>query len=243
MNTWILFITAVNLISLGVVIYLLWLRRRRQKLIKQLEKIRLRIARDLHDDIGATLSSISFYAEAVKQRLGSNKADEAIKILDKMGAQSREMIGSMNDIVWMVNPNHDGTNQLLERLEDYGKGLFSSKGIRFMCYFDPEVMQAKFLMDTRRDLYLICKEGLNNAAKYSGCNLVEFLVKKTGKEIEVIIKDNGIGFNTEENNRKGNGLLNMKVRAEHMGAGVNIVSEINVGTSIRLVLPYPHNWG
>ncbi|MBU3661930.1 MAG: hypothetical protein FGM41_01870 [Bacteroidetes bacterium] len=239
----ILLITTLNLLSLVVVIYLLWLRRKRQKLMKQLEKIRLRIARDLHDDIGATLSSISFYAEAVKQRLGGNKPDEAIQILDKMGVQSREMIGSMNDIVWMVNPSHDGTDQLLERLEDYGKGLFASKGIVFMCYFDPEVMQAKFLMDTRRDLYLICKESLNNAAKYSECNLVEFLVKKSGKDFEVIIKDNGKGFNAEENIKIGNGLLNMKVRAEQLGGIVNIVSEPNVGTSIRLVLPYPHNWG
>jgi signal transduction histidine kinase len=242
MTSWIIIITLINLLSLAIVLYLLWLRKKQQRLIKQLELVRLRIARDLHDDIGATLSSISFYSDAVKQRIEADKLDAALQIIDKMGNQSKRMIDAMNDIVWMVNPKNDGTEKLLERLEDYGKGLFSSKEIKFICQFDSEVLQSKFWLDWRRDFYLICKEGMNNAAKYSESKTVEFLVNKKGQNLEVVLRDNGIGFNVADKLKTSNGLLNMKVRAERIGANFSIKSELDKGTCIQLNMSYPPNW-
>lgn len=239
-NLQIIFVV-INAISLLLLIYLWRLNRKRYSLLKKLVSMRSRIARDLHDDIGATLSSISFYGEAAIQRINAQKTGEAIQVIDKMGVQSRSMIENMNDIVWMVNPKNDRMDLLLEKLEDYGRQIFTSKGIQFMFYADPQVQTAHFVMDVRKDFYLICKEAMNNAAKYSQCKSLEVLIKKSGDHILTIIKDDGIGFNPDGVGN-GNGLLNMKVRAGKIGDKLKIDSNIGRGTAISFQCPYPPNW-
>ncbi|MDP1727551.1 MAG: histidine kinase [Bacteroidota bacterium] len=231
----------INVLSVGVLFYLLRLSRKRYSLLKRMEAMRNRIARDLHDDIGATLSSISFYCEAITRRIHANKIDEGLKVLDKMGVQSREMIENMNDIVWMVNPKNDKMDRLFERLEDYGKSLFTSQGINFIFYADPQLLSSTFAMDIRKDFYLLCKEALNNAAKYAQCSTVELLIKKKGKELITIIRDDGMGFVLNEDT-SGNGLLNMQVRANHIGGKLVIDTKSGQGTAISFVSSYPPNW-
>lgn len=231
----------INVLSVLVLFYLLRLSRKRFTLLKRLEAMRNRIARDLHDDIGATLSSISFYCEAITQRIQANKIEDGLKVLDKMGLQSREMIENMNDIVWMVNPRNDKMDRLFERLEDYGKSLFTSQGVNFIFYADPHLLSSTFAMDIRKDFYLLCKEALNNAAKYAQCGTVELLIKKQGKELITIIRDDGIGFELNEG-AAGNGMLNMQVRANHMGGKLVIDAKPNQGTRITFISSYPPNW-
>ena len=93
----------------------------------------------------------------------------------------------------------------------------------------------------RKNLYLICREAIHNAAKYSNANKVELTIKAKKGNIEVEIKDNGSGFDLL-NLKPGNGILNMKVRTKQIGSALNMNSKIGVGTTIKFVFPYPHKW-
>lgn len=220
------------------VICLLWLIKinvNRAKKYKQTIKIRNRIAQDLHDDIGATLSSISFYTEAAKQRIKFDKKEESLEILDEIGLSARNTIESMSDIVWMVNPANDSFENLYLKIEDYAKKMGASNQI--LIHFNSNINNInKIDLLKRRDIYLICKEAINNAVKYSEASkiLVGFII--IHNELHISIKDNGKGFEMDKVT-KGNGLLNMKVRSAEIGAELIIKSLLNEGTELELIIP------
>lgn len=202
---------------------------------KQTIKIRNRIAQDLHDDVGATLSSISFYTEAAKQRIKFDKKEESLEILDEVGISARNTIESMSDIVWMVNPANDSFENLYLKIEDYAKKMGAANQV--LVHFNSNINNInKIDLLKRRDIYLICKEAINNAIKYSGGTkiLVGFSIVKN--ELHIIIKDNGKGFEMDKV-KQGNGLLNMKVRSAEIGAELNIRSTLNEGTELELIIP------
>lgn len=239
MNTAYLFLIVT--IPFLCVLYLLHLSRKRFLLLKKIEALRLHIARDLHDDIGATLSSISFYSQAVKQNLHASNVTNAEKINEQIGLLSREMMENMNDIVWMVNPKNDTTDKFFERINDYGNTLFLSNNITFMFYADNKLLDMTMDMNMRKAFYLICKEAMNNALKHANCNTFEILIKKQANDIVTILKDNGNGFVVDKQNN-GNGLLNMKVRVEEMGGNYSIQTSPNKGTVISFKFAVPPKW-
>ena len=201
----------------------------------RLEEVRNHIARDLHDDIGATLTSISFFTQAALTKLKLEKYDDANHIISQTGNTAREAIGNMNDIVWFINPNNDQLKALFYRIEDYGRKLFSESGIAFYFYYKDDDLNTLLDIEHRKHLYLICKEALTNTAKYAKCKNVELLVEQK----YIIIKDDGIGFDTE-NSTLGNGLLNMKVRTHQLGAHFSLKSSPGKGTIVKLDFSHPH---
>lgn len=202
----------------------------------QLNEIRNHIARDLHDDIGATLTSISFFTQAAISKLKLEKPAEAHQIITQAGFTAREAIANMNDIVWFINPNNDKLKTLFFRIEDYARKLFAESGITFYFYYKDEELNTSLNMEQRKHLYLICKEAITNAAKYAQAKNVELLVEQK----HIIIKDDGIGFDTEQS-QQGNGLLNMKVRAHQLGASFSVITGTGKGTVIKLDFSHPHN--
>lgn len=235
------YLVTIILITSILVLYLLYLARKRYRLLKNIEATRYHIARDLHDDIGATLSSISFYTQAIKQQLHSGQTNQTVEVLDRVGVLSREMMDSMNDIVWMVNPENDSSGKFFEKIDDYGTNVFASKNITFLFYADPNVLDITFDMYKRKEFFLICKEAMNNAAKYAACSTFEILISKTHNHITTVIKDNGKGFNQEET-KQGNGLLNMKVRVANLGGKLDIRSPLNGGTTLFFRFDIPPKW-
>lgn len=202
------------------------------KKAKYINTIRNNIAQDLHDDVGATLSSISFYAQAVKQRMNSNKLADAELILNQMADSARDTVENMGDIVWMVNPKNDTLTNLIQKLEAYANKILSAKNIDFE--LSSNINQVSNMdMLLRRDLYLIGKEAINNIAKYSGATSAQINVNLHSKYLELEIKDNGVGFDSGADTH-GNGLLNMKVRANNIGAIYQLNSIMNKGTHITL---------
>ncbi len=236
-----LFQVIVSIISLLFCVILAWITIKRNRMLKLLKNTRINIARDLHDEIGATLSSISFYCEACKINLLHNKTEPTLHLIDKIGTSSRDTIYSMNEIVWMINPKNDHLEKLFDRIEDFGKTLFVSRGITFYFYRDHHLLQMVLPVEWRKNLYLIIKEALNNIAKYASCTQVEVLITRKKSMIEVRIKDNGVGFNPNES-KEGNGLLNMRVRAASLGSKLHIDSSLMKGTVVSFSLPYPHKW-
>ncbi len=228
-------------IVLGIIIVLLsyflfyaWNKSQSTK-FKKLINIRNSIARDLHDDVGATLSSISFYTDAAKQRIQQEKYEEALSILNEMGLSARTSIENMSDIVWMVNPKNDSFEFLFIKIEDYAKQMCASNNIEIEYINNVQYLQKIDLLK-RRDIFLICKESINNAVKYSKATklFVKLLIENGVLKISIV--DNGIGFDIE-NTKEGNGLLNLKVRANALNAEIKISSKLNLGTEILLNVP------
>lgn len=211
--------------------------RYRLKQLLAVEKIRTRIATDLHDDIGATLSSISFYSEAVKQKLRDDQAATEL-ILEKMGETSRSMVGNMSDIVWAINPVNDGAGSLFKRMYNYVADLCQLKNVQLQ--FDDDSNMDKRILDieTRKNIYLVFKEAVNNALKYSGCSCIKVSMRMQHKQFMMSVHDNGKGFDAEAAG-SGNGLGNMKMRAAELNGKLNIISSAAGGTCIELFCSIP----
>lgn len=238
-----LYIVLISLIViLGSLVIILaritWIRYKAMRIINN---TRVNIARDLHDEIGATLSSISFYSEACKINIENQNHEAAMELVSQIGSSSRETIRSMSDIVWMINPKNDQLSRLFDRIGDFGKSILSSRGVTFLFYSDESLSQLVLPLEWRKNVYLIIREALNNIAKYAACTEAELLIVRKASMIEVVIKDNGKGFDTSTAS-EGNGILNMKVRASELGSKLSIHSTATKGTVITFNLPYPHNW-
>ncbi len=196
----------------------------------RLQKIRNRIADDLHDDIGSTLNSISIYSEVAKQ-----KSPAVINELDHIGEASRKIIDAMSDIVWTINTKNDSFEQIILRLRSLTYNLLKAKNMEHTFRADENLNSMKLSMEQRRNFYLIFKEALNNIVKYSNATRVSISLSHGHNFILLTIRDNGSGFNVKEK-YTGNGLLSMKTRAEEMKADLKIESEIGNGTNIELKL-------
>ncbi|MBC8047536.1 MAG: hypothetical protein H7Y00_12125 [Fimbriimonadaceae bacterium] len=201
---------------------------------RDISRIRNRIASDLHDDLGATLSSISIMSEIVQQQI-KNELPQAIPMLEKIGLSSRNMIENVNDMVWAINPKNDSFENIIKRMRTFASEILSAKDIAFNLDFDKNLLDSKLKMDTRRNFYLIFKEAINNIAKYSEAMNAFVFLKNNEDNLMMIIRDDGKGFeiNTVE---KGNGLVNMQLRAEEMKAKFNLASTPGKGTVIELEL-------
>ncbi len=207
-------------------------RYRINQLIK-LQNMRNRIASDLHDEIGSTLSSISILSEMVafQQMKGGNKANPMLQVSN----DAREVIDKMDDIIWTINPENDTFYNLETRIKTYAIPLFESKDIEFTIKFSPELESVKIDMSKRRDVYLIMKEAINNLVKYSECTLASIEGNIEHKILKIKIIDNGIGFDTEQFSQR-NGQKNMKSRTEKIGGLLSIKSKIGKGTEVDLRL-------
>lgn len=223
------FIALASVLS-GLTIYAFY-RFRLNKLL-EMERTRTRIATDLHDDIGTNLSKISLLSGIVNMQLANENAQNR-QMLDSIAEISRESVNSMNDIVWAINPNRDSVVDMTRRMREHAEAIFVEKGVNVK--FDAPVDGAnlKLTMNTRRELYLIFKEAINNAMRHSDCTEIQITFFVERNEIFLKIKDDGRGFDFSTETQ-GNGLLNMKTRAEKIGGKFEISSQPGSGTSITI---------
>lgn len=200
--------------------------RTRQKL--KLLTFRNKVASDLHDDVGSTLSSISIFSQMAQQQ-----SKEAIPLLETIGESSRKMLDAMADIVWTINPENDQFEKIISRMKNFAYELLGAKKIDFEFVSDEEVEKFKLPMEVRRNLYLIFKEATNNMVKYAGANKAMFAIKGGKNELTMMIRDNGTGFDVDKST-EGNGLKNMKKRAIEIGGQLKIDSHPGNGTLIEI---------
>lgn len=220
----------VMLGSLVVLCFLGWFAyvhySTRQQL--KLQKLRNKIASDLHDDVGSTLSSISIFSDMVKLQ-----SKEVNPLLETIGESSKKMLDAMGDIVWTINPENDDFEKILTRMRSFAYELLGAKKIEFAFDADDQLRELKVPMEVRKNLFLIFKEATNNLVKYSEADMAQFRIKEENKELTMTIRDNGKGFE-EETTVSGNGLKNMKKRAEEIGGRLWIESRRDEGTLITL---------
>ncbi len=205
-----------------------WLYRFRVMQLNREQRVRRRLASDLHDDIGSTLSSISYYSEAIRQQV-KESSPQVLLLLDKMESASDNTIDAMSDIVWMTNPSFDKGKDLLTRMRTYASEVCTLRHVGLEFESDPAFEHVRLHMETRRNLFLIFKEAVNNALKYSGCTLLKI---RLGQDM-VLIQDNGIGFDPSSM-FSGNGLKNMRQRAKEINGKLEIESSTESGTRVVL---------
>ena len=225
----------------ALIIYLMY-RYRIKELLKR-QAIRNRIAQDLHDSVGSTLSSISVYSQVAKIQYERGNNAELKHVLDRIGVTSTDMISEMNDIVWALNPQNDNMEKIVQRMESFAKPLLKTKNISCDFNYDPAVLHLNLSMEKRKNFYLIFKEAINNVLKYSNCKNLGISIQLVNQQIELLVKDDGHGFDKEQlktiaaRSMSGNGLNNMKRRAEEMDGSCDIQSEIGKGTTVHLRFP------
>ncbi|HYC29171.1 MAG TPA: two-component regulator propeller domain-containing protein, partial [Chitinophagaceae bacterium] len=168
-------------------------RYRINELLKR-QAIRNKIAQDLHDNVGSTLSSISVYSQVARIYQQQQKEQELHTTLEKISATSSEMISELNDTVWAINPRNDHMDVILQRMQSFARPLLASQGVRFELEHDESFASLNLEMEKRKNFYLIFKEAVNNAVKYSDCKTVKVSVRQKGHQIRMTIDDDGKGF-------------------------------------------------
>jgi len=196
----------------------------------RMQNIRNKIAQDLHDDIGSTLSSISILSDLALKEKNIIQANE---VVSEIKNNSIILMEKMDDIVWSINPKNDSLENLLIRIKRFATQLFEAKEIDYTIEIDENIAEVKLPMDYRQHIYLILKEAINNLVKYSQAIKAEIKVCCNNNLLELYVIDNGKGFIQQES-ITGNGILSMKSRALLMNAELIINSELNKGTEILL---------
>jgi signal transduction histidine kinase len=208
-----------------------------QKLSAQLavEKMKNRISKELHDDIGSTLSGINMYTHLAKQQGEQGNREAAYKTLEVIQQASDEMIYKLKDIVWEIQPNNGSIQQLCDKIKDYAVFITAPKSITLQTNFAEEETNCRIPAEKQHHIYNIAKEALNNAAKYSGANRISIESKADRRLYAICIADDGIGFDKMQG-MVGNGLANMQKRAAEIGADFTIETAPFHGCIITLVL-------
>ncbi|MCS6990686.1 MAG: tetratricopeptide repeat protein [Chitinophagales bacterium] len=212
--------------------------RQRQKLEREraVEQTRRSIARDLHDDIGATLSTVTIFSSLALKKLESD-ASAVSQLLQRIRTVSEKMMSDMSDVIWLIKPENDSSEKLSERIRALAHQLLTPAQIEYQ--LDLEAADSRLPMKARRNIYLIIKEGLANVAKHSQARNVQVLLKEQSGKLLLRIVDNGKGLNgasaTGSRYLGGNGLGHMKQRAEQLGGILHARGNEPSGTIIEAV--------
>lgn len=227
-------------IALGVLfvcglVYTLY-RYRVQRLL-EMANMRTRIATDLHDDIGANLTRIALLSEVAKQQSQNGEENGAERSpLSSIARIARESVSSMSDIVWAINPERDHLIDLVRKMRQHADEVFTLREIQLKFNAPDAETNLKLGVTARRDLLLIFKEAVNNAARHSACTKVEIDFRVEDGRLSLMIADDGKGF-APSFDGQGQGLRSMRRRAESLGGTLTIDSQNEHGTTVRFVLP------
>ncbi|GAB3249376.1 hypothetical protein GCM10027347_06430 [Larkinella harenae] len=223
------------LLLLGGAVTAWLLNRARLRRLEDSLKLRKQIAHDLHDEVGSTLSSISLLSGHTDELLSQNRPETAQKMVQKIYTDARQILESIDEIIWTINPGNDSLPRIALRLQEYAQPLMESKNIQFSFAINPALDQAPISMEVRRGLYLIGKEAINNLIKYSNATQATIRFDYDKGQIMVLIEDNGRGFTPEQQTTR-TGQQSMQQRARALGGELTVQSAPDDGTRIRLVL-------
>ena len=194
-----------------------------------IERTRSRIARNLHDEVGGTLSSIQYFVRAVEKEIVAKNSLDISKYLNLILESSADAQEKIKDLIWTVNPDEDGLGKFLIKFNRYASDLLDAKEINYNIELPTDTDNKTILMEKRQHLWCICKEVITNIIRHSQCKNVNIRLNYDGKKLELSIEDDGIGFNESEKGLS-DGLRNIKNRAETLKAEYKLTTGINQGT-------------
>ncbi len=212
-------------------------RARTRELEKQhaLHMERMRISKDVHDDIGSGLSRISLLSAVARRKLHQNEAPETD--INHISALSRELVDNMRDLIWLLNPENTTLDSLAARIREYSADFLDAAGIAVHFQFPPQVPAVPVPRDVQRNVLLTVKEAVNNVVKHSGATAVTMVLQYDGSTINIAVADNGRGLPDDDGEQKGNGLRNMRYRIGSVGGTWLVTSAPGEGTQIAISIP------
>ncbi len=224
-------ITAFALLAVAFFWY-----RYSQKQKMHLVNVRHKISQDLHDDIGASLSSLQIYGTIAEKTIADNPP-KAIEMVQKISQQSKQLMENMNDIVWSMKHADGNTTTLETKIKNFGAELLYDKNIVFSYHISNEAEAALTGIYVRKNILLLIKEAMNNIAKYSHAREAGLNMEVSNRKLLLKITDDGVGFDTATKSA-GNGLMNMRNRVQELKGTIVMVSEPGKGTEILVNIPF-----
>ena len=221
-------------------------RRHRRHLLlverlHRLERERVRVARDIHDDLGTSLTAIGYWGAWAAR--DSKTLPEAQEQLLSIADRTQELGRKLDETVWAVSPKNDSSSRLATYLCHFIEEFLEPRNIRCRLRVAPELPEVELTTETRHNVLLVVKEAVNNAAKHAQASEVTLHVEAERGVMTIEVADNGLGFRPEVTDQKGNGLKNMAARMAEIGGQFEVRSAPGKGTTICLRLPLPQTEG
>ncbi len=195
------------------------------------ERVRSRIAMDLHDDLGASLARMAVIGEVLKNNVVQRDLDSQL-MLNDVAETSRRLVEGMNDIVWSIDPRHQQLSDIVDRLREFASGILEPKGIRWQFDVPADILRVTLSTEQRRQLYLVCKEAIHNIARHSKASNAYFTLAVERGAVCAKIEDDGCGIRDDDGH--GLGLRSMRMRAKELGGSLEIRPASKQGTLITL---------
>ncbi len=233
----------IGFILATVILTIVSISKARFNRLLEIEKIRTRIAADLHDEIGSGLTRIAILSEHAlqeekKQYEPPDKNDEKYSkyvSMERVGKISRNLVDSMIDVIWSIDPKYDSLNDFIFNFKTFANEVCEAKNIKLEIGTE-DIENVKVNAQIKRSLQLISKEALNNALKYSGCSNVKYSLSVKNKNIHLLVEDDGTGFDHDKV-KYGHGLVNIKKHVKELSGTCIIDTFPGRGTKISILFP------
>lgn len=205
----------------------------------EIERIRTRIASDLHDDIGSSLARLAILSDVVQRKLRAPDA-EVRRHLEDMADLARRQIDALGDVVWAIDPRADDVGSLAARINAFASQMLESRGIAYVFHGAPAADDRRLSPDERRQILLILQEAIANIVRHAQCRRASLTIAVDARGLHVDLHDDGRGFEPDARLRPGRGLGldSMRARARAIGGALAIVSSPGHGTRVTLTLPW-----
>lgn len=222
---WFRLLAALALATIGVALY-----RYRVNRLLAVHQTRERIARDLHDDISATLSGIVYFSGAVEADKANALSERSSHFLTQIRRSSSEVLEMLHDIIWSIHPDGDALESILTKCRRFAADLCESRSINHEIHIPDTVAARRIDPERRRDFWLLYKEMVTNAVRHSGCSRLEVrLTMGTDAVVGLVVTDDGSGFDTAHPGRES-GLRNIRTRAAALHGDLHLSSSPGRGT-------------
>ncbi|HPS62877.1 MAG TPA: triple tyrosine motif-containing protein, partial [Bacteroidales bacterium] len=197
-----------------------------------IDRERLRISQDMHDEVGASLTQIAILSELVRKK----RDDPAgmMKLIDRISGISSTVVDDMSEIIWAMNPRNDSLDSFASYLRQYASGYLSDAGLGADLRFPGDLPELLMTSEQRRDLFLVVKEALHNIVKHAGATRAGLTLEIRGERLSLLITDNGRGFDPAVASPSGNGRINMRRRVEALGGILILESVPGKGTTLQI---------
>jgi signal transduction histidine kinase len=229
----------IGVMGAGLVAGAVWysatrrLHRKLEHLARQqaLERERARIAKDIHDDLGASLTLIARLGHLAKQ-------EKAVERIEKMESTARQAVKSLDEIVWAVNPRNDTLAHLIDYTGQFATDYLYAAEVRCLLDVPEQVPPIEVPSNVRHNVFLVVKEALQNIVKHGNATEVWLRIRATDSNLQIVIEDNGRGFDRSPEDALADGLRNMRQRMNEIGGGCQIQSRVGQGTQITIQTPW-----
>ncbi len=233
---WWMLVLEITTLAVGAYFIIRYVSTRKLKeRIRQMEAVnqeRIRIAKDMHDDLGSGISKIAIMTQLLKSKQASDT--DIQRQIDKIEHTAHELVDNMGQIVWTMNASNDSLENFLAYVREYVYDFLDGTAINVVVDFEEPEEEIEMGQQLRRNLFLVIKETLNNTVKHAQASEVRIGFSINKHEANFYIKDNGRGFDPTSTRRFGNGLANMSKRLIAVGASYEINSNVGNGTQTKL---------